>query len=76
MYVVVTVGETIAILVVSHDLSILLNYAKDVAHVNRTLVYHSLKDVQRSVTLGDDHLCEVELLSALGKTQMCCNHEH
>ena len=69
-------NKSIAIVVVSHDLSILLNYAKDVAHVNRSLVYHSLKDVQRNVTLNDDHLCEVELLSALGKTQMCCNHEH
>lgn len=69
-------NKTIAIVVVSHDLSILLNYAKDVAHINRTLVHHSLKDIQRDVTLNDDHLCEVELLSALGKTQMCCNHEH
>lgn len=69
-------NKEIAIVVVSHDLSILLNYAKDVAHINRGLVYHSLKDVQRNVTLNDDHLCEVELLSALGKTQMCCNHEH
>ncbi len=69
-------NKNIAIVVVSHDLSILLNYAKDVAHVNRTLVYHSLKDIKRDVTLNDDHLCEVELLSALGKTQICCNHEH
>ena len=67
-------NKSIAIVVVSHDLSILLNYAKDVAHVNRSLVYHSLKDVQKNLTLNDDHLCEVELLSALGKTQMCCNH--
>ena len=69
-------NKIISIVVVSHDLSILLNYAKDVAHVNRTLVYHSLKDIQKNVTLADDHLCEVELLSALGKTQICCNHEH
>lgn len=69
-------NKNICIVVVSHDLSILLNYAKDVAHINRSLVYHSLKDVKRDVTLSDDHLCEVELLSALGKTQMCCNHEH
>lgn len=69
-------NKSISIVVVSHDLSILLNYAKDVAHVNRSLVYHSLKDIQRDVALSDDHLCEVELLSALGKTQMCCNHIH
>ena len=69
-------NKTICIVVVSHDLSILLNYAKNVAHVNRGLVYHSLAEVQKNVTLSDDHLCEVELLSALGKTQICCNHVH
>ena len=69
-------NKTICIVVVSHDLSILLNYAKNVAHVNRGLVYHSLAEVQKNVTLADDHLCEVELLSALGKTQICCNHVH
>ena len=69
-------NKTICIVVVSHDLSILLNYAKNVAHVNRGLVYHSLAEVQKNVTLADDHLCEVELLSALGKTLICCNHVH
>ena len=67
-------NQTIAIVVVSHDLSILLNYAKSVAHINRNLVYHKLEEVQQNLTINDDHLCEVELLSALGKTQMCCNH--
>ncbi|WP_418185166.1 metal ABC transporter ATP-binding protein [Aliarcobacter vitoriensis] len=69
-------NKSICIVVVSHDLSILLNYAKNVAHVNRSLVFHSLEQVQKNVTLTDDHLCEVELLSALGKTQICCNHIH
>ncbi|NLN13947.1 MAG: ABC transporter ATP-binding protein [Arcobacter skirrowii] len=69
-------NKSICIVVVSHDLSILLNYAKNVAHINRSLVYHSLAEVQKNVTFADDHLCEVELLSALGKTQMCCNHVH
>nr|WP_306458703.1 ABC transporter ATP-binding protein [Aliarcobacter vitoriensis] len=69
-------NKSICIVVVSHDLSILLNYAKNVAHVNRSLVFHSLEQVQKNVTLTDDHLCEVELLSALGKTQICCNHVH
>jgi len=69
-------NKTICIVVVSHDLSILLNYTKNVAHINRSLVYHSLEQVQKSVTLTNDHLCEVELLLALGKTQICCNHTH
>lgn len=69
-------NESICIVVVSHDLSILLNYAKSVAHINRTLVYHKLDEIQRNLSLEDEHLCEVELLSALGKTQICCNHSH
>lgn len=69
-------SKFIAIVVVSHDLSVLLNYAKSVAHVNRTLVYHELDDVIKNVDIENGHLCEVELLTALGKTQICCNHEH
>lgn len=67
---------SMSIVVVSHDISVLLNYAKNVAHVNKNLVFHSLKQIQKDIDSNDDHLCEVELLSALGKTQMCCNHEH
>lgn len=64
-----------SIVVVSHDISVLLNYAKNVAHVNKNLVYHSLDSVKNDIN-EDEHMCEVELLSALGKTQSCCNHEH
>lgn len=64
------------IVVVSHDISVLLNYAKNVAHVNKNLVYHKLDNIQNDIETSDEHLCEVELLSALGKTQACCNHEH
>lgn len=71
-----TLNKNIAIVVVSHDLSILLNYAKSVAHINRSLVFHKLDEVQQNLTINDGHLCEVELLSALGKTQMCCNNTH
>lgn len=67
-------NKNISIVVVSHDLSILLNYANNVAHINKSLVYHSLNEVQKNISLNDEHLCEVELLSALGRTQICCNH--
>lgn len=67
---------SMSIVVVSHDISVLLNYAKNVAHVNKNLVFHSLKQIKSDIDSNDEHLCEVELLSALGKTQMCCNHEH
>jgi len=70
-------NRTICIVVVSHDISVLLNYAKNVAHVNKNLVYHSLDNVQKNVQSNNEHLCEVELLAALGSSNSCgCNHEH
>ncbi len=69
-------NKNIAIVVVSHDISVLMNYAKNVAHVNKNLVYHHLKNIEQKINTEDEHLCEVELLSALGKKQVCCNHTH
>ena len=69
-------NKSICIVVVSHDISILLNYAKNVAHVNKNIVYHRLENIQKNINTTDEHLCEVELLSALGKTQVCCDHTH
>ncbi len=70
-------NRTMSIVVVSHDISVLLNYAKNVAHVNKNLVYHSLDNLQKDINKTDDHLCEVELLTALGNKNSClCTHEH
>lgn len=70
-------NKTITIVVVSHDISVLLNYAKNVAHVNKNLVYHKLDNVQQNLHSHDEHLCEVELLAALGSKYICgCSHEH
>jgi len=69
-------NKSICIIVVSHDISVLLNYAKNVAHVNKNLVYHGLEKIQNNINTTDEHLCEVELLSALGKTQIYCDHNH
>lgn len=70
-------NSDMTIVVVSHDISVLLNYAKNVAHVNKNLVFHSLDNVSKNINAQNEHLCEVELLSALGsKTNKCCNHEH
>ncbi|WP_320036311.1 ABC transporter ATP-binding protein [Halarcobacter sp.] len=70
-------NKAMAIVVVSHDISILLNYAKNVAHINKSLVYHHLKNNNNNIVdIDKEHLCEVELLSALGKTEICCNHTH
>lgn len=69
-------NSSICIVVVSHDISVLLNYAKNVAHINKNLVYHSLENIQKNIDTQNDHLCEVELLSALGKSHVCCDHAH
>jgi zinc transport system ATP-binding protein len=69
-------NKSICIVVVSHDISVLLNYAKNVAHINKNLVYHSLSNIQKNIDTQNEHLCEVELLSALGKNHECCNHVH
>ncbi len=70
-------NQRMTVVVVSHDISVLLNYAKSVAHVNKTLVFHTLDNVAKTIEPDDGHLCEVELLSALGSSKYCgCNHEH
>lgn len=68
-------NKKMCVVVVSHDISVLLNYAKNVAHVNKNLVYHTLDNINKNVN-DDEHLCEVELLSALGKKSCGCGHEH
>ena len=70
------INNSICVVVVSHDISVLLNYAKNVAHINKNLVYHSLENVEKNVNTQNEHLCEVALLSALGKTHICCEHTH
>lgn len=67
-------NENICIVVVSHDISVLLNYAKNVAHINKNLVYHNIENLNKEIKNEDEHLCEVELLSALGQTKDCCEY--
>ena len=67
-------NKKICIVVVSHDISVLLNYAKKVAHVNKNLVYHTLENVHKNIDTSEEHLCEVELLSALGQKKDCCEY--
>lgn len=69
-------NKDIAIVVISHDLSVTLGYASKVAYINKTLVYHDLEQIGKKlqVTSGG-HLCEVELLLALSDNKSCgCNH--
>jgi zinc transport system ATP-binding protein len=61
-------NESITVVVVSHDISVILEYANKAAHVNKGLSYHDISDkTQTFHTHGDEeHFCEVELLQLLG----------
>jgi len=61
-------NKDIPIVVVSHDISIILEYASKVAHVNKILSFHDISDRDKifHAHTGDEHFCEVELLQMLG----------
>ncbi|HFS85402.1 MAG TPA: ABC transporter ATP-binding protein [Epsilonproteobacteria bacterium] len=61
-------NQSITVVVVTHDISVILEYANKVAHINKTLSYHDISDKEETFhTHGEkDHFCEVELLQMLG----------
>jgi zinc transport system ATP-binding protein len=62
-------NATITIIVVSHDLSVILGYATQAAHINRTLTYHDISDkhaIFHTHGATNDHLCEIDILEMLG----------
>ncbi|PHS40672.1 MAG: ABC transporter [Sulfurovum sp.] len=61
-------NEHITVIVVSHDISVILEYANKAAHVNKTLSYHDISDKKQTFhTHGNnEHFCEIELLQMLG----------
>ena len=59
-------NKTISIIVVSHDISVILQYANKVAHINKTLNFHNITNKQK-ITEENKHFCEVEMLQMLGK---------
>lgn len=54
-------NQTITILVVSHDIAVVVEYAGKVAHINRSLTYHDVS-FMRTAYGTHQHYCEVELL--------------
>ncbi len=61
-------NQTMTVIVVSHDISVILEYANKVAHVNRELAFHDISDKRETFHIHgqDGHFCEVELLQMLG----------
>jgi len=71
-------NQSITIIVVSHDISVILEYANKTAHINKTLSYHDISDKKKRFHTHDQdkHFCEVELLQMLGSdTCQICDHE-
>ncbi len=67
-------NKDITVVVVSHDISIILEYASKVAYINRTLILHDIGANQNKFKTKDEHFCEVELLNLLGsKTKKECS---
>ncbi len=62
-------NQHITIIVVSHDLSIVLEYASSVLHVNKKMVFHDVSKTRKFHT-KEEHFCEVELLQLLGKSNV------
>lgn len=69
-------NDEITIIVVSHDISFLLDYAQKIVFLNRTLTLHDAPAITRehvieSLGIKDNHLCEVELLNYLSGGSSC-----
>ncbi len=64
----------ITIVVVSHDISVILEYANRVAHINKSLSFHDISDKKETFHTHNDsgHFCEVELLQMIGSDS--CNN--
>ncbi|NOX15928.1 MAG: ABC transporter ATP-binding protein [Epsilonproteobacteria bacterium] len=61
-------SKEITVIVVSHDLSIVLEDATKVAYINKTLVLHDALLENKKFDTKNDHFCEVELLHMLGNS--------
>jgi len=72
-------NASMTIVVVSHDISVILEYATKAAHINRRLTYHDLGDKSKHFHTHsqEGHFCEVEMLQMLGAEQCeVCEHTH
>lgn len=59
-------SQHITIVVVSHDISVVLQYATRAFYINKQLIDHELNAIQDKFDSKDTHICEVELLEMLG----------
>ncbi|NWF66466.1 MAG: ABC transporter ATP-binding protein [Campylobacterales bacterium] len=65
-------NKKLTIVLISHDISVTLDYADKVAYINKTLSYHdmsklSTNSIKQKLQSHDGHICEVEILQLLAK---------
>ena len=58
-------NKEITVLVITHDLTVISNYANKVLYVNQEGFMHNLKDDRFKID-NNNHFCEVELMQMLG----------
>lgn len=64
-------NKNITVIVVTHDISVILGYASKVAHINKHLTMHDIKD-EKQLHKDNEHFCEVELLQMLNSNTKSC----
>ncbi len=62
-------NESMTIIVVSHDLSLITKYANKALYIHRKGYFHDLGDRDFLPTDSDDHFCEIELMEMLGREE-------
>ena len=60
-------NKNMTIVVVSHDISVIVQYASKAFYVNRKLTKHDLSSMKNEFKSISSHICEIELLEMLGK---------
>ena len=60
-----SLNRDMTIIVVSHDISIILEYANKIVHINKRLTYHKIDKREREKLNMAGHFCEVELFNIL-----------
>ncbi|CAA6804251.1 MAG: Zinc ABC transporter, ATP-binding protein ZnuC [uncultured Sulfurovum sp.] len=58
-----TLNSYITIIVVSHDVSVIMQYANTVVHINKTLSHHDISAMKKQANDKGQHFCEVELFN-------------
>jgi zinc transport system ATP-binding protein len=64
-------NQFITIIVVSHDISVIMQYANKVIHINKHLTYHDVSQFKIRNQEKEEHFCEVELFKKLNGEKQC-----